>query len=147
MAVVGAFVMASGFSSANALAAKELTVHDSVQTALASSSLVNNRRSTLLNERGSASGSFNCSVAMQVNITYTSAVMTFACSSRAGDINGLGRTSFVVSGPIAHFAGTLSLTSGTGSYGHASGSDLHMSGVVQRHSDALSAAISGTMNL
>lgn len=134
-------------SALPARAASAMSVRDAVRVSLASSSLANHRRTTVLNEHGSASGSIRCTVTMQVNITYTSAVMGFGCSSSSGSIGGLARTSFVVSGPIAHFDGTLTLTSGTGRYGHVAGSALHMSGVVQRHTDSLVASITGRMNL
>jgi hypothetical protein len=130
-----------------ALATRQVSVNDTVRTGLANSSLADRRRTTVLDERGAASGSIGCSVTMQVDITYTTAVMSFACSSRSGTLSGLARTSFVVSGAIANFNGTLSLSSGTGSYAHVAGSVLRMKGVVQRHTDSLVASIVGSMKL
>jgi hypothetical protein len=108
--------------------------------------LVSHRGTTVLNEQGRGSGTFNCPVVIDLKITYTQATVTFTCSASKGAISGRGVTEYYAGGHFAHFTGQVSVTSGTGSYSRASGS-VHINGTLTRGSYALSATISGNIRV
>jgi hypothetical protein len=143
------FAGATGASSLGAVttpdtarAASTLTVHESV-----AASLVSHRGATALNERGHGSGTFNCPLTIAINITYTRASIAFNCPTSRGTISGHGETGFYASGPIAHFTGTLQITSGTGAYAHPRSSSLHIVGTLRRGSYSLQASVTGSLTL
>jgi hypothetical protein len=130
----------SSFPSA-AVTARTLAVHESIQA-----HLVTHRGTTVLNEQGRGSGTFSCPMMIDLKLTYTEATVTFTCSASKGSISGRGVTSYYAGGHTAYFSGAVSVTSGSGSYSHASGS-LHISGTLTRGSYSISATVNGNIRL
>jgi hypothetical protein len=99
-------------------------------------------------EQGSGSGTFNGSVSSHLTINGSSISGTFTFKSRSGTISG--RTSANVVGqaarPIVSFAGSLSVTSGSGAYARSAGR-LSVSGTIRRRNYALTEVVSGKMQL
>ena len=58
-------------------------------------------------------------------------------------MTGSASGSYRNNGSTASFSGTLTITSGTGSYAHAHGSGLSFSGTIQRSNDAVTVHVSG----
>ena len=121
----------------SAHAARTLSVHESIQA-----HLVSHRGTTVLNEQGRGSGTFSCPMVIALKITYTQATVTFTCSTSKGAISGRGVTAYYAAGHTAHFSGAVAVTSGSGSYAHASGS-VHIAGTLTRGSYSLSATVTG----
>jgi hypothetical protein len=117
------------------------TVRESLQA-----HLVSHRGTTVLNEQGRGSGTFNCPATIDLKITYTQATVTFTCSTSKGTISGHGVTEYYAAGHYAHFNGKLSATGGSGSYSRASGS-VQISGTLTRGNYALSATINGKISV
>lgn len=148
--MLAAFCLSQGEASAaptsrytpSAIAASTMSVRESV-----SARLINHKGATSLNERGQGSGSFACPLAIQINISYTRATITFNCPASNGDLAGQGETAFYASGPMAHFNGILRVTHGSGRYAHATASDLHITGTLRRGSYALQASVTGSLKL
>jgi hypothetical protein len=120
--------------------AASISVNESV-----TAKLVTHRGGTVLNERGQGSGSFSCPLTIEINISYTHAKIVFNCPTSRGDLAGRGETSYYASGSIARFNGTLTVTHGTGSYAHATPSNLGITGSLRRGSYALQATVSGSL--
>jgi|HubBroStandDraft_6_1064221.scaffolds.fasta_scaffold234943_2 hypothetical protein len=99
-----------------------------------------------LYERGTASGTLNFPVEIQLTLASASHVTsTFTAKPSGGSIYGQATGSFKSIGTLGYFGGTLVITHGTGTYGHASGS-VSLSGILNRRSDHLTAHVSGTLH-
>lgn len=122
-------------------AAQTVAVNERVATRLTS-----HKGTTVLNEQGQGSGTFKCSLTLQIKISYTSATISFLCALTSGTLSGSGSTSFVVAGDVSHFNGTIAITHGTGKYSHASARSLHIQGTLQRSNYSLSATVAGSMS-
>jgi hypothetical protein len=83
---------------------------------------------------------------IDLKITYTQATVTFTCSTSKGSISGRGVTAYYAAGHTAHFSGAVAVTSGSGSYSHASGS-VHIAGTLTRGSYSLSATVTGSFRV
>lgn len=120
-----------------ARAAKVLQAHDSANLRYISAS-----GSTLF-EMGKASGTLPGSmrVHMQLSAKFTG---SFVIDIPGGSITGRGSATPHGSGRYESFAGTLSVTGGTGRFGHASGT-AKLYGVFDRKSYALRIQTAGTL--
>jgi hypothetical protein len=118
------------------------TINESVRT-----HLVKHQGTTILDEQGQGSGTFDCPLTVQFVISYTRATVTFTCQTSSGTISGRGSTSFYVAGAIAYFNGSIPTVHGTGRYSRAAARDLSIKGTLRRGSYALSAQVSGTLAL
>jgi hypothetical protein len=128
-------------ASSRATAAQHQSLKETIQSRLVS------HHATLLTERGTGKGTFNCNINLEIRLSYTHAYITFSAYPPGGSLLGHGETSFYVAGSSAKFNGTLILSGGSGKYSHASGSALTLQGTLQRGTYALSATVNGTMNL
>lgn len=125
-----------------ATASSSLSLHESIQA-----SLVSHRGATSLNERGHGSGTFNCSLAIHINISYTQARIEYTCNTNSGMMSGAGTVSYYVNGPSANFNGSLYFTHGSRRYAHVSGSAGNIRGTLARGSYALSAVVTGRIKI
>lgn len=99
-------------------------------------------------ERGSATGTFNCSIAGRLTIVSANKVIaTFTVRPKGGSITGRGSARFQQQGASGYFGGTISITNGTGSYAHASGTNLGISGVISRETFALTVHVHGKIHV
>jgi hypothetical protein len=96
-------------------------------------------------EHGTVSGTFGCSLAVYLDISYTEATFTFSCRNGGSALTGRGKTSYYAKGATAKFSGTLTIR-GTGRYRRVSGAGVSVTGTMQRPSYALTIAIHGKIN-
>ncbi len=83
-----------------------------------------------LGERGQATGTFNAPVTSQLTLSPGHVTAIFTIYPKGGSISGKAQARFIVRGSIGYYGGTLTITGGTGSYRHASGSNLGISGTI-----------------
>lgn len=139
--LLAGLLTAPASGATNGVAARTLTVHESIQARL-----VSHRGTTILNEKGRGSGTFSCPIVIDLKISYTQATITFTCATSGGSISGRGVTAYYAGGHTAHFSGTVSVTSGSRRYSHARGS-VHINGTLIRGSYALSATVNGSISV
>jgi hypothetical protein len=100
------------------------------------------------NEKGLVSGTLAGSVAAHVEtIASTSGQATITLYLSKGTISGRAPTHGRVVGATAYFEGSMSITGGTGSYAHASGSGLKFKGTINRQNFRVTAQLHGTVRL
>jgi hypothetical protein len=103
---------------------------------------------TTILERGSATGTFNCSIAGRLTIVSANRVTaTFTVRPKGGSITGRGSARFQQQGASGYFGGTISITGGTGGYAHASGTNIGISGVISRETFALTVHVHGKIHV
>jgi len=99
-------------------------------------------------ERGSAVGTFNTSIAGRLTIVSSNRVTaTFTVKPKGGSITGRGAARFAQKGAYGYFGGTISITGGTGSYAHASGTNIGISGAISRETFALTVHVHGKIHV
>jgi hypothetical protein len=127
--------------SDTALAAGSVTLRENAQLHLAHSNGLDR-----LYEQGSGTGTFaNAPIHLNLIISTSSEVTyEFSAALPGGSVTGRGRTHYYEQGSTSYFNGTLSVTSGTGRYAHASAS-LPLSGAMNRRSYALTLHVSGVL--
>lgn len=103
---------------------------------------------TTIIERGNATGTFNCSIAGRLTIVSANKVTaTFTVRPKGGSITGRGSARFEQQGAYGYFGGTISITGGTGSYAHASGTNIGISGAISRETFALTVHVHGKIRV
>jgi hypothetical protein len=103
---------------------------------------------TTIIERGAATGTFAGSTGVILKIVSSSRVTaTFTVRPRGGSITGKGSARFSQKGANGYFGGTLAITGGTGSYAHASGTNIGISGVISRETFALTVHVHGKIHI
>jgi hypothetical protein len=137
---VSALAEGSGRHPATAIAARTVSVHESMHT----DEVINHKGNSVVNERGRGTGTYNCPAVMKITISYTNGTVDMSCMTSSGEVNVGGKVSFFTAGPTATFTGTLTVAHGTGKYAHASGR-FHTEGSMVRKTFALSATMSGLM--
>ncbi len=100
-----------------------------------------------LNLQGSASGTIKGTIYIHLNVVATNRVTAEVnIYPRNGSLSGHAQASYRVQGATASFSGSLSITRGSGTYGHAHGSGLHFTGTIQRSNDATAVRLSGSVS-
>jgi hypothetical protein len=100
-----------------------------------------------LNEQGPASGTVTGTLYVRLQIVSTSHVTAeVSLSPHGGSISGKASASYHRGSTMASFAGTLSISQGTGSYRNARGSGLSFSGTIQKSNDAIAVHVSGRVS-
>jgi hypothetical protein len=100
-----------------------------------------------LNERGSATGTLSGTINVRLTIVSSDRVKAEVSISRnGGSISGEATASYHKNDVSANFSGSLSVSGGTGSYGHAHGSGLSFSGTIQNSNDAIAVHLSGPIS-
>lgn len=99
-----------------------------------------------LNEEGSASGTISGTIYIHLRVVSTNRVTAEVnIYPSGGSITGSASASYRSAGAVATFAGTMTIERGTGSYAHASGSGLSLTGTIQRINDAAVVHVTGRM--
>ncbi len=86
----------------------------------------------MLREEGQASGTLRGRLTVVIALGYTEATVTFTARSSIGTLTGRGVESYYVSGKSGHFKGHMSVTGGSDTYAHATGSSLETVGLITR---------------
>ena len=108
--------------------------------------LTSSEESTLY-ERGQAYGTFNAPLTAHLNLYPGHVTALFTIYPRGGSITGRASARFVVKGSTGYYGGTLEITHGTGRYRHASGSNIGISGTINRQTFALTVKANGWISL
>jgi hypothetical protein len=99
-----------------------------------------------LNEVGSATGTIHGTLYLHLNIASTNRVSAEVnIYPSGGSLTGYAKAAYHVNGGTATFSGTMSISRGTGRYGHAHGSGLAFYGSIRRSNDAVTVYLSGRM--
>jgi hypothetical protein len=99
-------------------------------------------------EEGHAVGTYNCSIVVHLTIQSGGKVTaSFTVKPHGGTVTGRGEARFEQQGADGYFGGTISIAGGTGSFAHASGSNIGISGVVNRETFALTVHVHGKITV
>jgi hypothetical protein len=99
-------------------------------------------------EKGHATGTYDCSITVHLTIeSGGKAVAAFTVEPHGGSVTGTGTARFVQQGAGGYFGGTIAISDGTGSYKHAAGKDIGISGVVDRETFALTVHVHGKISV
>ncbi len=108
---------------------------------------VTSRHEFTLEELGAATGTFSGSIHVRLTLVSTSrATAEVTITRREGSISCAGTAAYRRGGEAATFAGTMSITGGTGRYRRARDSGLRIEGTLQQSSDAITVALSGRVS-
>jgi hypothetical protein len=100
---------------------------------------------SLVDGQGRGTGTFNCPVAIQVRVSYTTGTFELTCSMPVGNVTCHGGITYFTAGGVATFTGTLTIEHATGKYDHAQGR-LRVEGTLVRKTDAVSVTMSGSIS-
>jgi hypothetical protein len=100
-----------------------------------------------LDEHGTATGTYDAPVSAKLTIhpTYVTAIVTIF--PRGGSITGTAEANYIVQKSTGYFGGTLTVTNGTGTFRHASGKSLGISGTINRYTFAATVKAHGEISL
>ena len=124
-----------------AVVARAITLNESGRLRLTG------KRGFTLNEQGSASGTITGTIYIHLHIvSNTKVTAEVNIYPRGGSLTGSGSAAYHVVGGEALFAGTLSITRGTGTYANARADHLAFTGAIQRRNDAVAVHLSGPLS-
>ena len=107
-----------------------------------------NGAGSTIDERGTATGTYDCAIVVHLTIVSASRVTaSFTVSPKGGTISGTGSARFQTRGSNGYFGGAISIAHGTGSYRHASGTNLGISGIINRETFNLTVHVHGTIHV
>jgi hypothetical protein len=132
----------AGAAGPSAKAAGSLNLSDSANLSL------NNHKGVELKESGSAKGNLPGKIYIQLRLASSKSVTAkIQVYPSGGSVSAsAGATYRVHTSSSASFAGTLTITGGSGRYSKAKGSRLSFTGTVHRPSDSVSVHVSGKMS-
>jgi hypothetical protein len=97
-----------------------------------------------LNEQGLATGTVKGTIDVRLTIASSSRVTAeLEIYPSGGSITARGSAAYHEQSANAHFAGSIAIEHGTGSYTHAQGSGLSFSGTIERSNDAITVHVAG----
>lgn len=132
---------AAGAAASRAHSARSLNLSDTASLHLA------NKHGIELKEQGTAKGTLGGSLYLQLKVTSTRSVSaSIQVYPKGGSISGTAKASYRVVGSTASFAGTMTVTKGSGTYSKAKASALSFSGTIKRSNDAVTVHLSGKMS-
>lgn len=103
---------------------------------------------SVVNEHGHAIGTYACSIVVQLTIQSANHVTaTFTVKPRGGSVTGTGTARFEQKGVNGYFGGTMAIKGGSGSFAHASGANIGISGVINRETLALTVHVHGQIEV
>lgn len=100
-----------------------------------------------LDEIGRAWGTFNAPLSAHLNLSAGHVSAVFTLRPRGGTITGKASARYVISGSNAYYGGTMNIVRGTGAYRRARGSNIGISGTINRYNFALTVKADGWMQL
>lgn len=145
VAAAGALVIAGGTTGAlgsTAHTARTTTLNDS-----------GNLRKTghkglTLYESGPAHGTIPGTVSLSLDVVSTNRVTArLTVNASGGSMSGSASGGYSNKGATASFSGSLSVTTGTGKYRHAHGSNISFSGTIQRSSGSVYVKVNGKLSV
>jgi len=105
------------------------------------------RHGFTLNEQGAGTGTIPGTIYVHLKIDSTKEVTAeMNIYLKGGSITGEASAAYRREGATGHFAGSLSIVRGTGSYANAHGSGLSFSGTIQRSNYAVTVHVNGTVS-
>ncbi len=141
VALLAGPIGADGARGPAASSARTITVNERGQLHVLS------KHGFTFNEQGAASGTIGGTIHVQLKIVSSSRVSaSVTISPKGGSISGYGTASYHKGETAASFSGSLSITSGSGSYDHARGSGLSFNGTIARSNDAIAVHVSGSFS-
>jgi hypothetical protein len=104
-------------------------------------------KGSTIDEKGVGWGTFNCSVVIALTLSGTLVTANYTAYLQGGSVTGTATAHIHSATPqAAAFSGTISLSRGTGSRAHASGT-ASFSGTINRTSYAMTTHITGRLRL
>jgi hypothetical protein len=100
-----------------------------------------------IHEQGVATGTYRCKITVDLRIATNSVNASFTVALPGGTVSGRGSARFTTKGAFGYVGGTLTITSGTGRFAHASGANIGFSGKVNRETLGASVHVHGTVHL
>ena len=98
-------------------------------------------------ERGHATGTYNAPVTAIFTIHPKAVTATVTVYPHGGSITGVAQANYIVQKSTGYFGGTFTITRGTGSFKHASGKALGISGTIDRYNFATTVKAHGEVSL
>jgi hypothetical protein len=98
-------------------------------------------------EHGKAAGTYNAPVTATFTIHPKAVTATVTVYPHGGSITGVAQANYIVQNSTGYFGGTLTITRGTGSFRHASGKALGISGTINRYTFAITVKAHGEVIL
>lgn len=96
-----------------------------------------------IGERGDGSGTFRAPITAVLTIHPEHVNAVFTIYPKGGSVTGRASANYIVRGSTGYYGGTLTITKGSGIYRHAAGTNLGVSGTINRYSFALSVKAHG----
>jgi hypothetical protein len=101
----------------------------------------------VLTEQGSVAGTFAGSAySRNIALLSNKGESTFTLYAKGGTLSGRSTSHGHVVGATAYFTGTVTITSGTGTWAHATDSQLQFSGTFDRQNYNVIDHVTGTLN-
>ena len=124
-----------------ARAARKVSLVETAQLRLA------HENGSALLEHGHATGTYDAPVAATLTIhpTYVTALVTIF--PRGGSVTGSARANYVVRNSTGYYGGSFTIIHGTGTFRHASGKALGISGTIDRYTFAMTVKAHGQIHL
>jgi hypothetical protein len=98
-------------------------------------------------EHGRAAGTYDAPVTAIFTIHPKAVTATVTVFPHGGSITGVAQASYIVQNSVGYFGGTFRITHGTGSFRHASGRALGISGTIDRYTFATTVKAHGEVSL
>ncbi|HXC46322.1 MAG TPA: hypothetical protein VNU24_06920 [Solirubrobacteraceae bacterium] len=98
-------------------------------------------------ERGHATGTYIAPVTATFTIHPKDVNASVTVYPHGGSITGVAHANYIVQNNVGYFGGTFVITHGTGSFAHASGNALGMSGTIDRYNFATTVKAHGKLSL